>query len=999
MGTIMYNGTLYSGGGKGLEYWTEDKDGIYNETEDTGYNPAAQITEFTNDKNNHYYNVFNKQTIRFDPSNVNSVNKAKVMASSWCYPCLNDNFEQPTLYDFNWNNTGYGYTVGKPTYTGVSLPPRDIQGYYNQAGCSMPIIANIFDTNKYLSEMFYYKGNEPSSSTLMDNPQYNGDSRAYLGLINLRLYNTQEYGDIAGLQGYNKDYAWYYTWSDIKYFLAQERNKIHIEYLPKYASDNTSYEIARKIRKDIGDERVKDEIQVVDTTYNIQTGHTVVISNLSSYNEITFIGRVKGEPFNVTVSPTDLYTSMELVEEGDLFVKRINDVTLYFSIDSNSTTPSPGYITSIMVGDVEVPDSNFSVQPYTKITMPDDLSQYARIRVVGNASMGDGTFRDYDRSFGISEIGYGDSTVLIMGCLRMGRDTDDISFRFSTSRDETNGNCTVIAIYLYNRDETCQAIYDLCSYPYTDTHTPTQLVSAIDEIMLNSEYAISKKEQLISMNAKYNDINYPYSYQSTESTTKTLTRDHESNYLNMNYVRPYIFKIMCLGKIYETKDKYADYSLYDNIKNLNISLPISGETYHTSDDNDGTMVNYHWEDIKYWGWHIRNEYTLIDHDYDSEIAGDHDKKLYYHYRDRTLARHGIIMDDDNVAWYIYLSPADLYRRNTRDRGDSFTLSQMKVGDENPSKEKYDDKDLAYLDLSETPNHWAYYDGANPQDEIRTYTVTHQNGITFTYKLASLNDASEEKYSNNFINLGKQILSALNLKAVKPYFDLSKMKTGIYVNSTDGTAFSTGKIIDGNESYSEKVNINGESGSIKTLGSLNVGGYINAPNDYINGYNLLENNISLEDKYQQKLIAGENITIEDNVISASGGGGDATHSYTTEPKIVGTWTDNRNVYEMTRFIAKQSSEMPFSWYQRIYLITNLSLPDGHTIDNVDIISLEGSVRDSNYCYPLTYYATSTKYLYTSIHPVLISDKLQLMLNIGKGSGLSIYGYTVTIRFVI
>ena len=882
MGTIMYNGTLYSGGGgKGLQYWTEDKDSIYNESDISGASPEAQIelvdSGATIGTETKMYQVFTNTDLggvekTFNPNNSESTNFAKVDISSWCYPCLNNNFNQPETYDFGWCNTSENSNMGVKD---VGLPS---QKYINMhtAGASLPMIEHVlgYDENYETEDkIFHTKMFEPFSSRI---------SRSYVGFVNLNVYNNSTYGDIAGINGYNKDYGFLYTWSDIKIFLCKERVKIS-----NYVNDWTypdrtqTYDLSKKIRDDVGDDKIKETRQVINTVH--------------------------------TVSPLD----------------------------------SSAHI-------IELPD----------------LSTYVNIRIVGNASMGDGTFESFDETYKVKNIPY--SNIKVHGTLWMSKGQNDTSLEF-ISTDDSNRTSTITAIYADIRDDTCQAIYDHCylyDY-YYPTNTIDDLANEVYSIMLNSEYNISEKEAMMATYGKYNDINYPYNYQSSSATTYNLVRDHTSEYLNINQTLPFIFKVMCLGKLYRHKVDvpYTENDYNNNLTKVDfedISKAISGEVYGSF-----RALTYH--------NFIRDYFTIRDHDLND--SGD-DKVDLYSYKDRTLARHGIIMDDNDVAWYVFLTPAKLIG------SDDYILDRTGIGETDPIEYKQ----LSYLNFEETPNHWAYYNGANPVDETKSYTTTHKNGITFQLNFASLSNESEEKYHNNFINLAKQIVSKLKVSGIKPYFDAYKMKTGIYIDSSNGTAFSSGNITNDTGDYIENVNINGSIGNIKTKGSI-------TSQDNINGKSLSENNVLLEDKYQQKLTAGENITIEDNVISASGGGGDATHSYTTEAKIVGTWTDGRNIYEQSYYIAKQSSQLPAEWYQSVYIDTNLELPDGHTIDNVDIISVDGSIRDNRFAAPIQYYASNSIYVATSFYPSLNNNKVRIRFSMSKGSGVFLYGYNFTIRYVI
>lgn len=586
------------------------------------------------------------------------------------------------------------------------------------------------------------------------------------------------------------------------------------------------------------------------------------------------------------------------------------------------------------------------------------ITQYTNsIRVTGTASMSDGTYEDYDRTFIINDLPMTkQQAVTVCGNLVIWRSTQS-KVAFNALDSVHHHDSTINTMDGEVLDATCQEIYELAQYyrSYIGTDKDTyDFRDEVYDIMLSSEYAVGEKEQQLYATGQYNDINFPYAYQSTEPTTQSLVRNHTSDYININKTVPFVFTAICLGRLHENKSEsyYNNSEPYNFVKDFkDISKPMSGFEYYEAIEFVGNIT------------HNKETFNIRDHDLDNN---NNDLVIPCEYRDRTLAQHGIFMDDDDIAWYVFLAPYE--KIDEDDGGYAFGVS--------PTRE------LEVLDLGETQNHWAYYDGANPTDTTITYTNTHKNGITFTINVASLSEESEKKYHGNFINLAKKIVNKLGVKGVKPYFDTAPIKTSINVDSMEGTAFSSGYVTEDTGTYIERVNINGETGRIKTLGSIEV------------GESIFEGEVSLEDKYQEKLIAGENITIEGNVISASGGGGGSTHDYINTPQIVGTWM-GRPLYEISQEISNTTTS-------QFIIKTGIEVPSGKTASDVKIINIDGTIKTTSGWYmPIPYYYSSSGYIYYSSRGEANSTDgtIDIRVSFSKGSSSASYVYDFTILFTL
>lgn len=899
MGLIINQKIPYGGGGgKGLLYWKEEEESITNESEPAELTPEAKVETIDLTQYSKMYKSFPNQIVSpsqtFLPSSSSSTNYAKTLISSWCFPALSDNFDQPEPYTFRYSYRPYEFQTNVKDMQ-VSLPgsndrwsPSYEKFMWRSANSSIKssdIINEVYDDTKYLT---------------YELPQNTALEISYRGYINLNVYNNKTYGDIAGIQGYNEDYGYAFTWDKAKISLATLREKLeHVCKSNWKPEDNYSYSLEEQVEIAINHFK-KDVLTAVSTTTSIPGGGTVVT--------------------------------------------------------------------------IDMPNLN-----------------YYRIQIKGLASMGDGTTEEFAEWFVVDDIRgtiyppseweeHPPNKTTVHGKLEMCRnDTghqEHDNFKLYFNEDDSASSpatSTITSIYAEVNSDIVQQLYELV-YMYGYNHPEAKCSDFYVDVLNfleDCEYAITDSVAQIT-NKPFNYVNYPYSHQSKEPRSRTLTRNHTSDYLEVNKTIPFIFKVICLGKLYKYKQPgyYTDYDPYDYITDFTpISKGISGNEHISSLDPLS---------FAYGG----EEFTIFDYDLDNN---DKAKINELTYKDRTLARHGIIMDDNNIAWYIYLSPAKSISDET---DDSYFVTTFKDTVNGVAI----DKQLSYLNIGETPNHWAYYEGANPTDTTVTYSKTHKNGLTFNFTFDTLSEQSEEQYHSNFIELAKKIVSSLKVKGIKPYFDIPKIKTGIYVGSSDGMAFSSGLMSENDDSYTEMININGATGNIKTNGNIKS-------DEDIFGRQLYENESPLSQIYQQKLIAGENITIEDNVISASGGGGGGSHAYTTTPQIIGTWTDGRNIYEQSLYASRQSSALQPQYYQGITIVTGLQLPDGHDVTNVELISIEGSIRDNRVAYPISYGYGTTMYILPEFRPALSSDKLQFTFSLSKGGAASIYGYTVTFKYVI
>lgn len=671
------------------------------------------------------------------------------------------------------------------------------------------------------------------------------------------------------------------------------------------------------------------------------------VYNNSTYGDISGLrGYNEDYAFTYTWSPVKKFLCSERSNVGGY-------ANQYASVSHGLLSMAIDIQNDINNGDTKVATPIIS-SPYTipgdgtsvTITIPSSTSS---IRITGTASMSDGTYQDYDRDIVLTL-----SKIIVCGNLTVQKNSStELSFRALDS--EYNHDSIISTLDGEMLDPTCQRIYNLAQYyrGYIGSDKDTyDFRDEVYEIMVNSEYAVGQKEAGLYNHGQYNDINYPYANQSLWDTTQSLVRNHSSDYVNVDKTVPFVFTAVCLGRLHEYKPE----SYYDNTEPYNfvkdyedVSKPISGFPYY--------------ETIQYVDEfsHNKDDFNIRDHDLDDN---NNDLVIECAYRDRTLAQHGIFMGDDDVAWYVFLAPYE--KIDDDDGGSPYSITP--------------ERELAYLNMGETPNHWAYYNGANPVDETKTYTNTHKNGMTFTINVASLSEESEKTYHNNFINLAKKIVDKLGVKGIKPYFDTAPIKTSLCVDSMDGTAFSSGYVTDA-ESYVERVNINGKTGRITALGSIEA------------GESMFEGGLSLKEKYQEKLIAGENITIENNVISASGGGG-STHEYINTPQIVGTWM-GRPLYEISQEISNTTTS-------QFIIKTGIEVPSGKTASDVKIINIDGAIKTTSGWYmPIPYYYTSSGYIYYSSRGEANSTNgtIDIRVSFSKGSSSASYAYSFTVLFTL
>lgn len=92
----------------------------------------------------------------------------------------------------------------------------------------------------------------------------------------------------------------------------------------------------------------------------------------------------------------------------------------------------------------------------------------------------------------------------------------------------------------------------------------------------------------------------------------------------------------------------------------------------------------------------------------------------------------------------------------------------------------------------------------------------------------------------------------------------------------------------------------------------------------NVYTKTETDNLLNNK-QDTLIAGDNITIQNNVISSSGAGvfiGNVPTNYSTEEKVIGTWIDGKPLYQKTYYLSSPLTISKDTWVQ----IQGISIAD-------------------------------------------------------------------------
>lgn len=830
------------GSGGGMQYWTETEDSIYNKSEGETVDPTWGITERKNIYGTVYqYDVFDGYVNDFNISNKSQWNgqwPAMAAALSYCYPCINGNKEQPE--DFYFPNTpDFGDVTYNITFHEVQIYGKHLQNlklWPNDVSYIDMTAARYINPKAYLTDHLGW-GWYSSVYTELKYPYeryYNAIHRdpleankSYIGIIYLNIYNNANYGDIAGLRGYNKDYCDYCK-DEVLLCLAQIKKllidnqldeeeilyniKLYLDNIDRLAPPSTE-EMANNIL---------NIFQMYDYSSSYKMEIIMICNNHSEYTPETFMNAVysvldsTGYDFDPTQHSQDINRKKTNISSGSLS---------YISASSQQwpKVAANGNIRSIKtICEEETED-------------PETRTLYALIH--------------------------------------------DIEYQINTSGFEVTE-------------------WDAVLHPYAMNITPF------------------------------------LEYQPDEDTTYDLVRDHESEYLSFNRRHPFFFKVYCLGRIFDNPGDgnwTSDIMSFLNEEFPDYTMPITlGNGEYKIQGSDG------------------ENYTVVDYDADSHST------LYnvFEYSDRTLAQGGVFMDDDGICWYVGLTPAKRLFYWLDDIAEEDEPYFNVTGRYMPNFWELKGKQPSVLDLGETPNHWSYYNGANPLDEVKTYTKTHNNGHTYTFNLSSLSRNSRQTYNENFMALARKIVNGLGLMALKPFFGDEasvQIQTNLLVNNDDHTAFSAGIAMPG-DAFVPKVTINGETGNIwsngevnsRTVQSINV----TASNE-INSPIIKANNVDISSIYQEKLTAGDNITIENNVISASGGGGGGGGAdYKTTPHIVGTWIDGRNVYEITLYRS--------SWSTSLYLTDYIPVKNG-TIDKTAsalIVGFNGSFHDGS--------NTTTKY---------------------------------------
>lgn len=278
-----------------------------------------------------------------------------------------------------------------------------------------------------------------------------------------------------------------------------------------------------------------------------------------------------------------------------------------------------------------------------------------------------------------------------------------------------------------------------------------------------------------------------------------------------------------------------------------------------------------------WSWNVR-------HYSDAFQSGKVD--TYY---DKADFGGAYFTDDEGTVWYILLTAA------TRDQHSLWKESwgTDREGVNIPSDNVINtvplefDKAPAHLNIP-TMDHWimdGVYDssewsnldefgreGYGTHIDEHTYTDPDTGEVTtkytgyVTHPLTSIKNSVMEAAYENIQNIGKAVLNGLGLKGIKPLWPTDAIGIHSEISATSQSALNGG-VFKPNSKYEETYNLDAINGSL-----------------YLKG-DAYDNGKKLSDRFQEKLKAGENITIERDedqnlVISAEDGGGGGSSSELT-----------------------------------------------------------------------------------------------------------------------
>ena len=235
-------------------------------------------------------------------------------------------------------------------------------------------------------------------------------------------------------------------------------------------------------------------------------------------------------------------------------------------------------------------------------------------------------------------------------------------------------------------------------------------------------------------------------------------------------------------------------------------------------------------------------------------------------------------DDDGTIWYIILTGATRENASPWYREWGSVREGISMDEIVTSLPQEFDKYPTALNI--TMDHWCYdgvedhtvYNGLGNDDKIAfvphiqehrytdpdTQEVTYKYSGYLTQQIVSLKTEYLLNAYHKIQNIGKAVLAELGLKGIRPLWPTDAIGIHSEISATSESALNGGYYRQGNH-YEETYNLDAMEGSL-----------------YLKG-DAYDNGEKVKDKYQRKLIEGENITIENDengnpVISASGGGG-------------------------------------------------------------------------------------------------------------------------------
>ena len=1012
MGLIMNQKIAYGGGGKGLEHWTETEDSIYNKSEGGTVDSDWRIEEKSLGYSS--FKTYSSSYVYTDPTKFQCQNEAKADALSFCYPTTNENTKsQPNNNSFytKGNNTYFNsvytnhqdlnnlkllsYDTG---YTQYIAKPLMYFDYLHYASWSTPQLTKTNGFDK--TQIPFYPltdGQEYAQFKVGSYAEHPQLPYAYAGLINLHIYNSKAYGDIGGLRGYNKDYykrclpdldlCFYGIEGCI---LVAGRSGYYNGHWTEYGDEEWALTlIAHYVKNSHHTEIVEGEVVEIYTDPVVMHGilHPYLewIDNVSS-SYIVEIKRIVDAYQGY--SPADFTISLETILAYEHCGYNLtNDEHLYFvresATEGNSSvinvittysTYTPSILNNTRISNIK----DFAEEGYSYLGLVsycyDQIEKAGKIVAKSYLTRANyyintnsyyqekaNTTYSLERDNSSDYLAFNRTMPFIYNICCLGKIYERGNYQvhnrqsgeiYTVGEWEDPENITQLTEYIstapLHPNESVLGGYDV-TLPIYDTDT-------VNDTIVNEEFTykdrsmsqggiftdekgiawyvfLTPAKRLFYWLDGISDDNEPYA---TVNGTPLPPEEHPADApVIYNNRDPFL-------NAYKTETLADGGSLISGSRTINM-LRGRYESITISITDDGTSSTTTW---------IPDN---ISTDYFNQTALTTNTTMYI--KDDSLI---IEVTSSEVMVYLYSVIGNIPNSLTRN--------------------------YSFLNMDTVPNHWSYYEGADPVDTVNTYTRTHSNGYTYTYNITSLSDASETKYNNNFINLAKQILKATGLTAIEPFFgeeSTTQIKTSINVETDNYTAFSTG-ISYPDESYDEKFKVNGKTGDTYIGGAVSgdgdaiFKGDIKGTNltakDSVYTHKLYFDGVNMNQIYQPMLTAGENITIENNVISATGGGGGSS-DYSVVPHIVCKWCGGQNVYELTFYRTASSSQR---WMQ-----TNISVTGGtqDQLSNTElqILSMEGSFNanenripkggsSSVYCkssYPLNYYESSTKNIRTSV----------------------------------